>query len=325
MNIKKYLIGICFIILIIPIWAKHAIYSNNNYDIVLDYNETAYPGDAIFIRMILSPKGKLRSQKTKKTNAIVKLEYKKKITDSCKFFSKKAKDRHDAELIAGIPIPTWFEKGEYTLVVEFTPFGQDVQEFSLPFALKNKKFKEETITLDKKNATIKSDLSQTRLDQIEKLQKILGTVNSEIYTLEPFILPVNLNKRTAYFGDLRTYKYETGKTTKDIHTGIDFGVAKGTKVSACGNGKVVMAENRISTGWTIIIEHAPGLYSLYYHLSSLSVKVGNKVKQGEQIGLSGATGLATGPHLHWEIRLNKAAVNPDFFRKDFAFENIQKQ
>lgn len=79
-----------------------------------------------------------------------------------------------------------------------------------------------------------------------------------------------------------------------------------------------MAENRISTGWSVVIEHLPGLYSLYYHMSSLNVKENDYVKAGEKIGLSGSTGLATGPHLHWEVRLNMAAVKPEFFMQDFT-------
>ena len=58
-------------------------------------------------------------------------------------------------------------------------------------------------------------------------------------------------------------------------------------------------------------------------MSSLNVKEGDTVKQGDLIGLSGSTGLATGPHLHWEVRLNMAAVSPDFFLNNFAFESLQ--
>lgn len=104
-----------------------------------------------------------------------------------------------------------------------------------------------------------------------------------------------------------------------MHNGIDYGVPEGTEVSSCAQGKVVMAENRISTGLSIVIEHLPGLYSVYYHLSSLNVKEGQIVKQGELIGLSGKTGLATGPHLHWEVRLNALPVSPEFFLSDYTY------
>ena len=85
-----------------------------------------------------------------------------------------------------------------------------------------------------------------------------------------------------------------------------------------------MAETRITTGWSTVIEHLPGLYSLYYHQSKVNVKVGDIVKKGDLIGYSGATGLATGPHLHWEMRLNMEAVSPDFFLGDFTFEQAQE-
>ena len=81
-----------------------------------------------------------------------------------------------------------------------------------------------------------------------------------------------------------------------------------------------MAEDRISTGWSVCIEHLPGLYSIFYHMSELKGEKGQTVNTGDLIGLSGATGLATGPHLHWEVRLNWEAVSPDFFTTDFAFE-----
>lgn len=77
----------------------------------------------------------------------------------------------------------------------------------------------------------------------------------------------------------------------------------------------MLAESRISTGWSVVIEHLPGLYSLYYHLDSLDVHEGQYVNQGEKLGHSGATS----PHLHWEIRLNMEAVNPEFFLKEFSF------
>jgi len=74
-----------------------------------------------------------------------------------------------------------------------------------------------------------------------------------------------------------------------------------------------MAENRISTGFTVVIEHLPGVYSLYYHLDALLAGEGETVRTGSLIGRSGNTGLATGPHLHWEFRVNGEAADPDWF------------
>jgi murein DD-endopeptidase MepM/ murein hydrolase activator NlpD len=98
--------------------------------------------------------------------------------------------------------------------------------------------------------------------------------------------------------------YKTGGSlwSSGAHTGIDFHAATGTVVHAVGTGTVV------STGWggsygnQIVIKMADGMYTQYGHLSSIGVSVGQKVTPGQQIGLSGATGNVTGPHLHFEAR-----------------------
>ena len=86
------------------------------------------------------------------------------------------------------------------------------------------------------------------------------------------------------------------------HTGVDFVVGTGTPVSAVGAGEVVSAGTVNAYGNEVIIKHPDGHYSQYAHLSSISVGVGQQVSAGDLIGLSGATGNATGPHLHFEIR-----------------------
>ena len=190
----------------------------------------------------------------------------------------------------------------------------------LPFSIQKKQFASERIVLDARNTGIRKDVSPERRAQSEKLNKILETVTpQDVYTLKPFTIPVDSKRITSGFGDRRVFEYTDKKTSTSLHYGIDYGVPTGTPVHSCAEGKVVLAENRISTGWSVVVEHLPGLYSLYYHMDSLNVQEGQYVKQGEKLGLSGATGLATGPHLHWEVRLNMGAVNPEFFLKEFAF------
>ncbi|MFF9771154.1 M23 family metallopeptidase [Streptomyces sp. NPDC053086] len=98
------------------------------------------------------------------------------------------------------------------------------------------------------------------------------------------------------------YQASSSLWSSGSHTGIDFHAASGTTVHAVGSGTVV------STGWggaygnQIVIRMADGMYTQYGHLSSIGVTVGQKVVPGQQIGLSGATGNVTGPHLHFEAR-----------------------
>ncbi|MFJ7996039.1 peptidoglycan DD-metalloendopeptidase family protein [Streptomyces sp. NPDC096310] len=98
------------------------------------------------------------------------------------------------------------------------------------------------------------------------------------------------------------YRAAGGSWSSGYHTGVDFVASTGTTVKAVGAGTVVTAGNGGSYGNQIVIRHENGLYSQYAHLSSLSVSAGQSVTTGQQIGLSGATGNVTGPHLHFEIR-----------------------
>ncbi|MFJ4846847.1 MULTISPECIES: transglycosylase family protein [unclassified Streptomyces] len=90
--------------------------------------------------------------------------------------------------------------------------------------------------------------------------------------------------------------------SKGYHTGVDFIASTGTKVKAIASGTVVSAGWGGSYGNQVVIKHADGKYSQYAHMSSLSVSAGQTVSEGQQLGLSGATGNVTGPHLHFEVR-----------------------
>ena len=88
---------------------------------------------------------------------------------------------------------------------------------------------------------------------------------------------------------------------------------EGTSVYASGSGRGVFAKDRIITGKTVIIEHLPGVYGIYFHLNTIAVVRGDYVDKGQFIGTVGSTGLSTGNHLHWEIRVGGVAVDPNIF------------
>ena len=96
-----------------------------------------------------------------------------------------------------------------------------------------------------------------------------------------------------------------------FHTGIDFPAPTGTPVLSAGPGRVTYAD-RLVGGWGLVvtIAHTNGVRTMYAHLSRVDVKVGDRVTPGAPVGLVGATGHATGPHLHFEVRLRGAAIDP---------------
>ena len=96
----------------------------------------------------------------------------------------------------------------------------------------------------------------------------------------------------------------------DVHTGVDIGARAGTPVRAPARGTVAFAGWQNGYGRTIILEHGHGVHSLYGHLSKFVVKSGQRVEQGAIIGLTGNSGHSSGPHLHYEVRVNERPVNP---------------
>jgi murein DD-endopeptidase MepM/ murein hydrolase activator NlpD len=94
------------------------------------------------------------------------------------------------------------------------------------------------------------------------------------------------------------------------HTGIDQKGDAGTPVRAINNGRVVLIADHFFTGNTLFLDHGGGIISMYFHLDKVLVNDGDIINKGQTIGLVGATGRVTGPHLHWGIRVNGARVNP---------------
>ncbi|MCL4295615.1 MAG: LysM peptidoglycan-binding domain-containing M23 family metallopeptidase [Anaerolineae bacterium] len=120
------------------------------------------------------------------------------------------------------------------------------------------------------------------------------------------MLPDTL-RLTSYFGTRRSYN---GSDIASFHTGTDFGGDVGAPIYAPAAGKIVLAEKLMVRGNAVVIDHGLGLFSGYWHQNQLAVVVGQEVKPGDLIGFIGDTGLVTGPHLHWELRLNGIAVEP---------------
>lgn len=98
--------------------------------------------------------------------------------------------------------------------------------------------------------------------------------------------------------------------TRRMHTGWDMGAGSGSPISAAGDGVVISAGVRGGYGNAVVIDHGGGLATLYAHQSSMAVSAGEQVSQGQVIGYIGCTGYCTGPHLHFEVRVNGAPVDP---------------
>jgi murein DD-endopeptidase MepM/ murein hydrolase activator NlpD len=212
-------------------------------------------------------------------------------------------------LTAVVAVPSTALPGEALIRVE----KEGVTMGEIPLTMTDRKFITEEIELDRQNTDIRTLRDPQKTAEAEHLQGILNSTGTEIYTAGPFIPPVPSTRRTSFFGDRRVFRYVTGKTDTAIHAGVDYGVPTGTEVRSCAAGKVVLARSRIATGNSVVLEHLPGVYSLYYHMDTIQVTEGTVVGPAYLLGESGSTGLATGPHLHWEIRVSGENADPDAF------------
>ena len=185
--------------------------------------------------------------------------------------------------------------------------------FEIPFTIAPREFRSETLQLTPSLSTLLTEPDPQKERESARLWNILNAKGDTIYHTGQFVPPVTSLRRTSQYGTRRVNVYPSGRSTTSIHEGVDYGIPTGTEVYACGRGKVALATHRIITGGSVIIEHAPGFYSLYYHLSEIIAREGAIVEAGEIIALSGSTGFSTGPHLHWDIRINMENTDPDAF------------
>jgi len=121
--------------------------------------------------------------------------------------------------------------------------------------------------------------------------------------------PVNGGRLSSPFGLRRFFNGQE----RNPHSGLDFAVPAGTPIKAPAAGVVVLVGDYFFNGKTVFLDHGQGFVSMFCHMSAISVKVGDEVPRGGVVGKVGATGRATGPHLHWNVSLNDARIDPAIF------------
>jgi murein DD-endopeptidase MepM/ murein hydrolase activator NlpD len=151
------------------------------------------------------------------------------------------------------------------------------------------------------------DIQKEKYEELQKYIIQSQSLNRNLrYSGGRLLWPTTSNLITSYFG----YRVHPIYRTTRFHSGIDIGAPYGAPIYAAEAGKVILASYYDGYGNCIIIDHGDGVSTLYAHCSSIIVKVGQYVSKGQIIGYVGSTGNSTGPHLHFEVRINGNPVNP---------------
>jgi len=203
--------------------------------------------------------------------------------------------------MAGIGLST--KPGDY----EFSINKADGLSLKTKITVKYKKYEEQHLTIKNKRKVNpnKDDSKRIAAESIRK--KKAKKQFSEITPDVDFIWPVT-GRISSIFG-LRRFFNEQERSP---HNGLDIAAAEGTPVKAAATGTVIDAGDFFFSGNMIYLDHGQGIISLYAHLSEISVKPGDVVKQGDIIGKVGQTGRVTGPHLHFAVLANQTLIDPVF-------------
>ena len=196
------------------------------------------------------------------------------------------------------------EPGTHELTVELKT-GERSRTLRYSIAVVKGNFHVEHLTLPKDKVDLdEKSLARWKAEQ-EQVKESLATDSLSRLWQPGFVEPVS-GKRTGIFGSVRIMNGQA----RNPHNGEDIGAPLGTTVAATNDGVVRLIIDHIFSGKGVFLDHGLGFYSMYFHLSEVLVRDGDHVKAGQIVGKVGATGRATGPHLHWGVKLNGARVNP---------------
>ncbi|WP_439869952.1 peptidoglycan DD-metalloendopeptidase family protein [Pseudomonas syringae] len=180
---------------------------------------------------------------------------------------------------------------------------------TLNFTVGSKRYPEQHITLKNKRQVNPNPEDNKRIEG-ELAEQLRAYRSFSPGTPSNLILdkPVN-GPLSSKFGVRRFFNGEE----RNPHSGLDFAVPAGTPIKSPAAGKVILAGNYFFNGNTVFVDHGQGFISMFCHMSKIDVKVGDLVPRGGVVGKVGATGRATGPHMHWNVSLNDARVDPAIF------------
>jgi len=211
-------------------------------------------------------------------------------------------DNNQWYAVVGLPLD--LKPGDHELSAKFGAASR-----VLHFAVKHKHYPEQHITLKDNSKVELSEPDQARAArEVVVIKELKRHWSDGADTDLAFAMPVE-GRLASRFGLRRFFNGQP----RAPHAGLDVAVERGTPVKAGAQGKVLAVDDYFFNGKTVFLDHGNGLITMYCHMDRIDVQTGANVGKGQVLGLSGQTGRATGPHLHWSVVLNGAMVDPELF------------
>lgn len=217
--------------------------------------------------------------------------------------------------------PVWVsaENGQWLAVVglalDLSPGSHELRiedEGSLRtvrFVVKTRDYPAQHIRLKDSSKVTLSPADEARaVAEIDEIRTLKRHWRDEAAVDSHFLQPA-AGRLASRFGLRRFFNGEA----RAPHAGLDVAIPRGTPVKATARGMVLAVDDYFFNGKTVFVDHGNGLISMYCHLDRIDVEAGDPVSPGQRLGLSGMTGRASGPHLHWSMVLNGVMVDPELF------------
>ncbi|UFH50096.1 M23 family metallopeptidase [Pseudomonas sp. KNUC1026] len=212
------------------------------------------------------------------------------------------KEQANWRAIVGLPLSA--KPGAQSIQVR-----EGAAQRSLSFGLGSKRYPEQRITLKNQRQVNPNPADLARIDK-ELAEQTRAYRSFSPNTPSNLLLdrPVG-GKLSSRFGVRRFFNGEE----RNPHAGLDFAVPAGTPIKSPAAGKVILIGDYFFNGNTVFVDHGQGFISMFCHMSKIDVQNGQVLARGEVVGRVGSTGRATGPHMHWNVSLNDARVDPAIF------------
>lgn len=213
---------------------------------------------------------------------------------------------HGSEWLTVIGIDLDAMPGEHTARINLHLADGRSRAFEETIVVEPQAFPTTRLTVEPGYVELSPENQARAAAEAREIADIYAKLTPEMLWNEPFAVPIDGVTGGRNFGHRRVFNGQP----RAPHSGADLRAGTGTPVHAANRGRVVLAKNLFFSGNAVFVDHGLGVYSVYLHLSEIDVVPGQMLEKGQVLGLAGATGRVTGPHLHWGVRILDARVDP---------------